>query len=104
MKRLCLVLAIVLLAGCAWGMADSEDLNKINAHLWVPIDDLAGDITSEQISIPLINSAEIADILKRCLDFVPDDPPGVYYVGDNEDKRRRLRRDIEAAIKILLNE
>jgi hypothetical protein len=41
---------------------------------------------------------ELRNLLKRCLEFIPDDPPGVEYVDEESMKRKQLRRDIKAAI------
>lgn len=91
MKNLILIIGVVLCCAGAYA-ADRTSQEPVFA-----LDDLGSGI----VSAPALTDEQLADILRRCLEYVPEDPPGVYYVGNHEDKRRQLRGDIERVLRVL---
>lgn len=119
--QLLLFLLFLLMAGCAWG--DDARLYTNCNGLWIPIE----DCPSPPTAAPALTHAEIADILKRCREFVRDgdeDLNGVSfsyavytpltYRGlaadqvkeaqedlDRITRETQLRKDIERVLEIL---
>ena len=104
-KVMVLLVGLVLLVGVSGVWAgDTPGVTYYTYQPGATYRDADMDVTPWSIDVEGligISEEDLADILKRCLEFVPGDPPDVYYVGDHEDKRRQLRSDIERAIKLL---
>ena len=124
MKHTILILAILAMAGGGYANEDESSPTSVSGGPAYIGDIPAGtgvdiELVDEEGNITSINDilsgcvfvhmrtwtdeeqSKVLAILERCLEYVPSDPPCIHYVGEQEDARRQLRSDIEAALKAL---